>query len=35
MWNQLQNQKCVLKPESTVEVPVVKTNGNLTLVGKL
>lgn len=35
MWNQSQNQKCVLKPESTVEAPVVKTNGNLTLVGKL
>lgn len=34
MWNQSLNQKCVPKVEPTVETPVVKTNGNLTLVGK-
>jgi len=35
MWNQSQNQqKCVLKQEAIVETPVVKTNGNQTLVGK-
>ncbi|CAI6344875.1 unnamed protein product [Macrosiphum euphorbiae] len=33
MWNQ--PQKCVLKPEPTIQTPTVKTNGNLTLVDAL
>ncbi|XP_025193524.1 tRNA selenocysteine 1-associated protein 1-like [Melanaphis sacchari] len=32
MWNQPQSRKCVLKPESTIQTSVVKTNGNLILV---
>lgn len=35
MWNQPLNQKCVPKLETTIETPIVKTNGNLTLIGKL
>lgn len=33
MWNEPLNQKCLPKLETNVETPVVKTNGNLTLVG--
>jgi len=33
-WIQPQSQKCVLKPEPTIQTPVVKANDNLNLVGK-
>lgn len=33
-WNQPIHQKCLPKSEQTVETPIVKSNGNLTLVGK-
>lgn len=35
MWNQPVNQKSISKSEPAVEMPVVKSNGNLTLVGML
>ncbi|KAL5245442.1 hypothetical protein ACI65C_012852 [Semiaphis heraclei] len=32
IWNQPENQNCVLKPEPATETTVIKTNGNLNLV---